>query len=100
VALGVAAAVKPWAVAFTPVAAAAPGRARWGRVLLALALAGATWVPFVLAEPATLDTSRYTIENEPASALRALGVDSEGTPSWGRPAQLLLGTLVAALLVR
>jgi hypothetical protein len=43
----------------------------------------------------------YTILNRPGSALRALGVSDPRTPSWDRPAQLLLGwALGAAALLR
>jgi hypothetical protein len=100
-ALAVAAAAKPWAVALAPLAAVAPARpsVALGRVVLVGSIALATWAPFVLAEPATLDTSGFGIANDPTSVLRALGVDDPTTPSWVRPVQLAGGLAVVALVV-
>lgn len=111
VALAVAAAAKPWAVMFAPLALIPPllsPRARGapallGRALLRFGVVGAlaalTWAPFVLAEPQTLDTSSYGITNDPTSVLRALGVDDPTTPLWVRPTQLVGGMVIVALLV-
>lgn len=97
--LGVAAAAKPWAIAFAPVVLALPGR-RIVRLLLVAAVPALTWVPFVLAEPETLDVTEFRIEVDPTSTLRALGVDDDETPSWARPAQLIGGAVVATMAVR
>jgi hypothetical protein len=97
--IGVAAAAKPWAIVFVPLLMVAPGPRRWLRPVGAAAVALATWAPFVLAEPATLDVRRYEITNEATSALRTLGVTGATTPDWARPAQLLGGLAVAGLLV-
>jgi hypothetical protein len=99
VALAVAAAVKPWAIVFAPLAAVAAGHRRWDRVAIVGVAVGATWAPFVLAEPSTLDAGRYRITNDPTSVLRALGVDDPSTPLWVRPAQLVGGLAVVALVV-
>ena len=99
VALAVAAAAKPWAIVFAPLVAALPGRWRWLRVVAVGALAVGTWVPFILAEPATLDTSRFVIENDPTSVLRALGFDDPVTPRWVRPTQLFGGLAIVSALV-
>ena len=56
VALAVAGAAKPWGLIFAPLAAVLPGR-RLVRVGAVVALAGLTWLPFIIAEPATLDAS-------------------------------------------
>ena len=69
---------------------------RPGRRLAALA---AAWLPFYLADPATTAAAHYTIRNLPTSALRALGVSAARTPSWDRPAQLLLGWALGAAAV-
>lgn len=117
-ALAVAAAAKPWAIMFAPLALVADGGtgfgrerrgrglAGWGslalpvgRVALVGGLALLTWLPFIVAEPKTLDTSDFTITNDPTSVLRALGVADAATPSWARPVQLLGGLTVVALLV-
>jgi hypothetical protein len=63
------------------------------------AFAALTWAPFVLVEPLTLDTSEFRISNDPTSVLRALGFDDPATPLWVRPAQLVGGTALVALLV-
>src|SRR5690606_21953891 len=85
--LGLAAAAKPWAIAFAPIVLALPGP-RVRRLLVVAAVPALTWLPFVLAEPGTLDVTEFRIDVDPTSTLRALGVDDAETPSWARPAQL------------
>lgn len=98
IALAVAAAAKPWGLIFAPLAAALPDR-RLLRVTAVVVLAGLTWLPFIIAEPATLDASSFEIANETSSSLRALGITSPTTPAWVRPAQLIGGFGLAAVLV-
>ena len=91
---------KPWAAGFVVLILALPSATRWRAALLtALGVAGA-WLPFVLADPMTLALSRFTIENVDDSALHALGVNTANTPSWDRPAQVILGIAVAIVCVR
>lgn len=97
--LAVAGAAKPWGLIFAPLAAVLPGPRRWLRVLVVFGAAGLTWMPFVLAEPGTLDTSSFGIANELSSSLRALGVTAATTPDWVRPVQLAGGFALAAFLV-
>ena len=97
--LTVAAAAKPWAVVFVPLCALPLGPGTWRRPLVAAGVAVATWLPFILAEPDTLDTSAFEIVNDPASSLRAFGIDAATTPDWVRPVQLLGGLVLVALLV-
>jgi hypothetical protein len=59
----------------------------------------AAWLPFYLADPATMAAAHYTIHNMPTSALRALGVTAAQTTSWDRPAQVLLGWVLGAVAV-
>jgi hypothetical protein len=100
VALALAAAAKPWAIVFVPLVLVPPGRHRWVRVVVVGAVVAATWLPFVIDEPATLHaTSTFTIRNSPSSALRALGFDDPRTPSWVRPVQFAAGLGVAGWLV-
>jgi hypothetical protein len=103
IALGLAAAAKPWAIAFAPLVIAANGGRIHHRSLRDLALVGviavAGWAPFVVADHATLDTSSFEIVNDPTSVLRAFGVDAATTPGWVRPAQLVGGFALAALAV-
>jgi hypothetical protein len=96
--LAVAAAAKPWAIMFAPLALVPPGR-RLLRALLVGVIAAVTWAPFVIAEPRTLDVGDFVIENDPTSVLRALGVDDPATPPWARAVQVVGGTAVVALLV-
>lgn len=99
--LGAAIAAKPWAAAFLPLLWALPSQGRRDAMLWAVALPVLAWLPFVLGDPGTvLATSRFTITNAADSALRALGVTAPRTPSWCRPAQLLLGLGVGAAAVQ
>jgi hypothetical protein len=91
---------KPWAAVFLPLALAAPRVERRYAVCYALAGILPAWLPFVLADPGTLKAAGYAIVNQPSSALRALGVATAGTPSWDRPAQLLIGCALGALAIR
>lgn len=97
--LALAAAAKPWAVVFVPLCALPLHAGSWRRPLVAAGAAVATWLPFIVAEPGTLDTSRFEITNDPTSSLRFFGVDAATTPEWIRPAQLLGGLAIVAVLV-
>ena len=94
-----AAAAKPWAVVFVPLCALPWQPGSWRRPALAAGIAVATWIPFIVAEPDTLDTSEFGIVNDPTSSLRALGIDAATTPGWVRPVQLVGGLVVVSLLV-
>jgi hypothetical protein len=115
-ALTVAAAAKPWAIIFAPLALLPvqnpTWRDRWWLAgwlhvnrggLLRIALVGVmallTWAPFIMADPRTLDTAEFGISNDPTSVLRALGVSDPTTPSWVRPAQLIGGMALVAVVV-
>jgi hypothetical protein len=97
--LAVAAAAKPWAVMFVPLCALPIRPGSWRRAVVAAGAAVATWLPFILAEPDTLDTSGFEIINDPTSSLRAFGIDAASTPGWIRPAQLVGGFAIVAVLV-
>jgi hypothetical protein len=96
---------KPWAAGFLPLVLAVPGGWSWReprlRALgLAVLLIAALWLPFVLGDSQTLSSlSNFSIRNTPDSALRALGINDPGTPSWDRPAQILLGCVLGSLAV-
>jgi hypothetical protein len=99
--LAVAVAAKPWAIVCLPMLAMGQDRDRLVRPLVAAAAAGATWLPFLLDDRRTLHAlSQFTIPTSGTSGLHVLGVTATRTPSWDRPAQLLLGLAAAALLVR
>jgi hypothetical protein len=108
---GLAADAKPWALVFLPVLLIPTVRgsgnqrewAEWKKggiaTLAALVTLAVAWLPFFVADPGTLHATKYLIRNEPVSALRALGVRENYTPSWDRPAQVLLGCALGALAV-
>jgi hypothetical protein len=99
-ALAAAADAKPWAAAFVALALALPRRDRWPALGVFVAGVAAAWLPFVVADPHTLVAAQFMIPNDYSSALRAIGVNSAGTPWWDRPAQLALGAAVGCLAVR
>jgi hypothetical protein len=95
IAVGLAAAAKPWALVFLPVLLINP------RVIRAAAAAAGiiavAYAPFFIADPATMNATRFLIRNEPDSALRALGVTENYTPRWDRAAQVLLGCVLGTV---
>ena len=91
---------KPWAAGFVVLILALPSATRWRAALMTTLGVLGVWLPFVLADPMTLALSRFTIENVDDSALHALGVNTANTPSWDRPAQVILGIAVAVVCVR
>ncbi|MET7727788.1 hypothetical protein [Streptomyces mirabilis] len=97
--LGLAVDAKPWALVFLPLALAVARDRRRHVAFYAVAVVLLAWLPFVVADPATLGATQYHIVNEPSSALRALGVSTAGTPSWDRPAQLVLGCVLGAAAI-
>ena len=97
--VGLATAAKPWALVFAALLLLLPVRDMWRGAVALLAALAATWLPFYLADPGTMTAARYSIRNLPASALRALGVTAPQTPSWDRPAQVLLGWALGAAAI-
>ena len=100
-ALAAAADAKPWAAAFVVLIFALPRR-QW---LTALGMfaggVAVAWLPFLAADPRTLSSvARFTIPNNPSSALRVLGVMAPRTPWWDRSAQLALGVTAGCVAVR
>jgi hypothetical protein len=90
---------KPWALAFLPLLLALP-KAEWRRaVLLTVGLIGIAWLPFYLGNAHSFAAARFTIPNQPDSALRWLGVHDPATPIWDRPVQISLGLLLGSLAV-
>jgi hypothetical protein len=105
VCVGLAVDSKPWAAAFLPLLFAVPGSIRIPggdrrrAVLVCLALVVAAWLPFMMADPNSLNAATFTIVNVPDSALRALGVHDPRTPGWDRSAQIVFGCLFGSLAV-
>lgn len=99
-ALALAADCKPWAVAFVPLLFVVAPRDRMRAFAVWASGVAVAWVPFVVADWHTLLAATFRIPNTATSALRALGVTAGATPAWDRPAELVFGTLLAALAVR
>ena len=99
--IGLATDFKPWALVFLPIAfmpPIRPGSRRAGACMLAtIAVA---WLPFAIADHQTVAAMHYTIRNMPGSALHALGIADPRTPSWDRPAQILIGCALGVAAVR
>ncbi|RNI24826.1 hypothetical protein [Flexivirga caeni] len=93
-------AAKPWALPFALILLAHPvNRAR--RVSAFVALSALAWMPFLLADPSTLQRlGSFVITNAPDSALRALGIQAATTPPWDRAAQLCFAAAFALWCVR
>jgi hypothetical protein len=99
VAIGCAAAAKPWGLLLLPLALAPHLRDR-GRTAAASCVAIALpWLPFELADRSTFGATSYRQAVDPASGLAALGVHDAQMPHWVRPAQVLLGLALAAFCV-
>lgn len=90
---------KPTALAFLPLLLALP-RDRWPRAgLWCAGLVALAWLPFFVGAPHSFAAAEFTIPNQPASALRWLGVGDPQTPPWDRPAQAALGLALGCLAV-
>lgn len=100
--LGVTLAVKPWAVFLLPLSLrpgdAGPRRLLWPAV--SLAVGGALWAPFLVADTSTLTAMKPTVWLAPDSVLRLLtGSRFAEAPSWLRIVQLAVATAVVAWVV-
>ena len=94
-ALGTSAAAKPWAVAFIVLVLVLPRERRAPAGLLAIATAGAWWLPFLLAAPGT--TGALGSLTAPVAPDTVLALFTHGLPPWLRTVQLV-AMVVAALL--
>ena len=90
---------KPWALPFAVLLVLLPRHRRRSAVLAYAAVVAVAWLPFLLGDHGTLQALRYTIPNTDYSALRVLGIDTPRTPSWDRPAQIVVGVAVGLLAV-
>lgn len=97
--LGLAADCKPWAVMFVPLVLLADRRDRVRAATIWIATILAAWLPFYLADHRTLSVATYRIANNLASSLRVLGENAPSTPSWDRPTQLALATMLGVVLM-
>lgn len=96
---GVAAASKPWGVVVLGLAFALTGsRPRLTAVAAGLGVAAAFWAPFVLADTGTLEVGRLALAVAADSPLVALHAVSLAESGYLRPAQLVIGLALSALL--
>jgi hypothetical protein len=98
--LGLSVDAKPWALPFLALLFALPAGRRRAPMAAAAGALLVAWLPFLLADPASLMAARFTIANSAASTLRTLGVTAPVTPWWDRPAQAGLGLVLALVAVR
>ena len=98
-ALGVAAAAKPWAVAFVPLILMVPRVRRAYALLLTVGAAAVWWLPFVLAAPDTVpESGTVQLDTSPDSTLHLIGLHASASDA--RLTQLGLMVLVGWLAVR
>ncbi|MFF1791760.1 hypothetical protein ACFVX9_35560 [Kitasatospora sp. NPDC058243] len=90
---------KPWAIAFAPLILALPRPAWLRSALWFVGLVAIAWLPFYLGNLDTLAAAKFTIPNQPASALRWFGVTDPATPWWDRPTQFALGLGLGTIAV-
>jgi hypothetical protein len=98
-AIGLAVAGKTWAVLLLPLLACFPRREAVRATAFAGALSAVAWLPFVLADRATIGALGVNQANDAASGLRALGIHTAMTPHWLRPLQIGLGLALALVAV-
>ena len=98
VAIGLGIAAKPWGVIFLPLTLAT--RRRDVRApIVACAVAGLAWLPFIVGAPDSLKALRPTVHLAPDSVLTIFGVTDDSIPGWLRVAQLIACIAVASVLV-
>lgn len=98
-AIGLAAAAKPWGIILLPLCLAVEPRGRARAALATVATTCAWWLPFVVADHATFSANSYSQANDPSSALRALGVTATEMPHWVRPTQVLVSLALGTFAV-
>lgn len=97
--IGAAVAFKPWAIAGLPLLFGLPHRRR-ASLLVALAIPALCWLPFVLADHATLGSAGRPFPISTEATVRLFGLHSVLAPAWLRSAELLLALVVAIVAAR
>lgn len=98
VAIGLAAATKPWAVVLVAALLRGGARSALRPLLVAGGVAVACWAPFLTDPQALPALSSFRLAVDGASGLAALGVEvGSGMPTWVRPVQVGAGLLLAAV---
>ena len=101
-AIGLAIGSKAWGILLLPLLAGLPWRQALRAGTLAVAIAVAVWLPFVIADSGTIDSIRASVgaRVNPASGARLLGLDVyKDPPGWYRPVQTVAALGLAALAV-
>jgi hypothetical protein len=96
--IGMALAFKPWAVAALPLLLGCRHKVR--TLTIALAVAAACWLPFVIGDHATLSAAGSGFRWLDNAPLHLLGLASGRMPDWWRSAELLGVVAGAALAAR
>jgi hypothetical protein len=99
IAIGCAAAAKPWALLALLLAAAMPGKRLRG-LALAVTVAILPWLPFLLADHRTFDVGSVHLPIEPGSSLTWLGAAVHSAPAWPRLAQFLVASCLCVWALR
>lgn len=90
---------KPTALGFAMLLFALPRRSWLRAGLWCAALVALAWLPFFLGNADSFAATGFAIPNQPASALRWLGVGDAETPGWDRPAQAALSLALGGIAV-
>jgi hypothetical protein len=97
--LGLAVDCKPWIAPLAFVLLAAPRR-QWLRAGLVFgSVVVVVWAPFLI-QPGSLRAMGFTIAVDPTATIRLLGMAGGRTPVWCRPAQLVVGSVLVAVVAR
>jgi len=99
-AIALATAAKPWGLFLLPLTLAPQLRHPLRTAALALGVTALPWLPFALADHALISQHLYDHFVMPRSGLAALGMPQEMAPHWVRPAQVLGGVVLGAVVVR
>ncbi|MFF1479163.1 hypothetical protein ACFVYD_16655 [Streptomyces sp. NPDC058301] len=90
---------KPTALGFAMLLFVLP-RQSWLRAgLWCAGLVALAWLPFFIGNADSFAATGFAIPNQPASALRWLGVGDAETPGWDRPAQAALSLALGGIAV-
>jgi hypothetical protein len=90
---------KPWIAPLAFVLLAAPKR-RWvPAAVIVIVVVAVAWLPFVFSA-GTIRATSFTIVVDPTASIRLLGLATANTPVWCRPAQMLIGSVLVAVVAR
>lgn len=91
---------KPWSAPLAVLLWSAESRHRWPALALWAEVVVVAWLPFAAAGLRSIGAAAFAIPVEHASTLSLLGLGYTATPWWCRPAQILLGALLAFAAVK